>query len=98
MATTNLERRKIGALEVSLIGLGCNNFGWRIDAEESARVVETALDCGINLFDTADMYDKGRSEEYLGRARRLFGRRPGARRSREWSEFRTVGTPRCRPL
>ena len=73
MPATNLERRKIGALEVSLTGLGCNNFGWRIDAAQSGRVVETALDSGINFFDTADIYDKGHSEEYLGRA--LAGRR-----------------------
>src|ERR1039458_1669397 len=73
MQTANLERRKIGALEVSLTGLGCNNFGWRIDAAQSARVVDAALDSGINFFDTADFYDTGHSEEYLGRA--LGGRR-----------------------
>jgi aryl-alcohol dehydrogenase-like predicted oxidoreductase len=73
MQATPLERRKIGALEVSLTGLGCNNFGWRIDAAQSNRVVETALDSGINFFDTADIYDSGRSEEYLCRA--LAGRR-----------------------
>jgi aryl-alcohol dehydrogenase-like predicted oxidoreductase len=73
MRTTNLERRKIGALEVSLTGLGCNNFGWRIDAAQSGRVVDAALDSGIDFFDTADIYDAGHSEEYLGRA--LAGRR-----------------------
>jgi aryl-alcohol dehydrogenase-like predicted oxidoreductase len=73
MQATNLERRKIGRLEVSLAGLGCNNFGWRIDAAQSARVVESALESGISFFDTADIYDKGHSEEYLGRA--LGGRR-----------------------
>ena len=71
-----LERRKIGALEVSLTGLGCNNFGWRIDEAQSQRVVREALEAGINFFDTADIYDKGHSEEYLGRA--LAGRRQGA--------------------
>ena len=70
MQQTVLERRKIGSLEVSLTGLGCNNFGWRIDAAQSARVVHTALDAGINYFDTADIYDKGHSEEFLGRTRR----------------------------
>ena len=69
----NLERRKVGALEVSLTGLGCNNFGWRIDAAQTDRVVRTALDSGINFFDTADIYDTGRSEEYLRDA--LKGRR-----------------------
>jgi aryl-alcohol dehydrogenase-like predicted oxidoreductase len=65
---TNLEHRKIGTLEVSLAGLGCNNFGWRTDAEQSRRVVDAAIDSGINFFDTADIYDKGHSEEFLGRA------------------------------
>ena len=73
MQATASQRRKIGALEVSLTGLGCNNFGWRIDAAQSARVVQAALDSGIDFFDTADIYDKGHSEEYLGRA--LAGRR-----------------------
>ena len=73
MQATTLQRRKIGGLEVSLTGLGCNNFGWRIDAAQSARVVQTALDSGIDFFDTAEIYDKGHSEEYLGRA--LAGRR-----------------------
>jgi len=76
MQATHLERRKIGSLDVSLTGLGCNNFGWRIDAAQSRRVVEAALDSGINFFDTADIYDTGRSEEFLGRA--LAGRRSEA--------------------
>jgi aryl-alcohol dehydrogenase-like predicted oxidoreductase len=59
MQATTVEHRKIGALEVSLTGLGCNNFGWRIDGTQSARVVAAALDSGINFFDTADIYDKG---------------------------------------
>src|SRR5580700_3125939 len=63
-----MEKRKIGSLEVSLAGLGCNNFGWRIDAAASERVVHAALDAGINFFDTADLYDTGKSEEFLGRA------------------------------
>jgi aryl-alcohol dehydrogenase-like predicted oxidoreductase len=42
-----LEKRRIGSLEVSVVGLGCNNFGWRIDA---------ALEAGINFFDTAYGY------------------------------------------
>jgi aryl-alcohol dehydrogenase-like predicted oxidoreductase len=68
-----LEKRKIGSLEVSLAGLGCNNFGWRIDAAGTAAVVNAAIESGINLFDTADIYGGGQSEEYLGRA--LKGRR-----------------------
>ena len=62
-----METRKIGSLDVSVIGLGCNNFGWRIGADETAKVVEAALDAGINFFDTADVYGSGQSEEFLGR-------------------------------
>jgi aryl-alcohol dehydrogenase-like predicted oxidoreductase len=70
-----LETRRIGSLEVSLAGLGCNNFGWRIDVAASAAAVNAALDAGINFFDTADMYGAGASEEFLGRA--LGSRRNG---------------------
>ncbi|HEY4397547.1 MAG TPA: aldo/keto reductase [Acidimicrobiia bacterium] len=63
-----MEMRKLGSLEVSLVGLGCNNFGMRIDEERSADVVHAALDAGINFFDTADVYGGTRSEQYLGRA------------------------------
>lgn len=68
-----METRRIGSLEVSLVGLGCNNFGWRIDANATANVVHAALDAGINFFDTANTYGGGQSEEFLGRA--LGGRR-----------------------
>jgi aryl-alcohol dehydrogenase-like predicted oxidoreductase len=68
-----VEKRKIGSLEVSLAGVGCNNFGWRIDAEGTAAVVNAAIESGINFFDTADIYGGGQSEEFLGRA--LKGRR-----------------------
>ncbi len=74
-----MEKRRIGSLEVSLVGLGCNNFGWRIDAAAAERVVHAALDAGINFFDTADVYDSGHSEEFLGKA--LKGRY-GARNDR----------------
>jgi aryl-alcohol dehydrogenase-like predicted oxidoreductase len=67
-----MEKRRIGSLEVSIVGLGCNNFGWRIDAVAAAAVVDAALDAGINFFDTADVYGNGQSEEFLGRA---LGRR-----------------------
>ena len=68
-----METRKIGSLEVSLVGLGCNNFGMRIDDDASARVVDAAIDAGITFFDTADIYGATKSEEFLGRA--LAGRR-----------------------
>ena len=61
-----METRSVGSLEVSVAGLGCNNFGMRIDEATSLQVVDAALDAGINHFDTADIYGKGRSEEFLG--------------------------------
>src|SRR6266542_1784307 len=63
-----METRSIGPLKVSLVGLGCNNFGMRCDEAQSAAVVHAALDAGITLFDTADIYGGTRSEEFLGRA------------------------------
>lgn len=65
-----LEYRQLGGLPltVSLMGLGCNNFGWRCSESESGTVVRAALDCGVTLFDTADIYGAGNSEVYLGRA------------------------------
>jgi aryl-alcohol dehydrogenase-like predicted oxidoreductase len=61
-----MERRRIGSLDVSMVGLGCNNFGWRVDRDATDHVVSAALDAGINFLDTADMYGGGQSEEYLG--------------------------------
>jgi aryl-alcohol dehydrogenase-like predicted oxidoreductase len=63
-----METRRIGSLEVSVAGLGCNNFGGRLDAERTQAVVGAALDAGITLFDTADIYGGTHSEEFLGRA------------------------------
>ena len=60
--------RRIGSLDVSVVGLGCNNFGRRLDAEDTSKVVNAAIAEGINFFDTADIYGSTRSEEYLGRA------------------------------
>ncbi len=73
-----MEQRRLGhsGLQVSAIGLGCNNFGGRIGLEEARAVVHAALDAGVTLFDTADVYGalgigsrishKGASEEILG--------------------------------
>jgi len=63
-----MEIRNLGrsGLRVSVVGLGCNNFGWRIELEPARKVVHRALDLGITLFDTADMYGDGQSEEMLG--------------------------------
>jgi aryl-alcohol dehydrogenase-like predicted oxidoreductase len=68
-----MRTRSIGTLEVSVVGLGCNNFGGRIDAAATASVIDAALDAGINHFDTADIYSDGESERLIGRA--LQGRR-----------------------
>lgn len=65
-----MKQRSLGksGLQVSLIGLGCNNFGGRIDLEASRKVVHKALDLGITLFDTADTYgERGGSETILGK-------------------------------
>jgi aryl-alcohol dehydrogenase-like predicted oxidoreductase len=74
--TTPLPTRRLGdsELEVSVVGLGCNNFGRRLDLEGTAAVLEAALDAGITFFDTADIYGGGgASEELMGQA--LEGRR-----------------------
>ena len=63
-----MEMRKLGSLEVTVVGLGCNNFGMRCDEERSTKVVHAALDAGINFFDTADIYGGTKSEELLGQA------------------------------
>jgi len=63
-----MERQQIGSLTVSVVGLGCNNFGWRLDEAASAAVIHAALDAGINFFDTADIYGKTQSEQFVGRA------------------------------
>lgn len=67
-----METRRIGSLQVSVVGLGCNNFGARIDGATSTAVVHAALDAGITFFDTAELYADGTSEEFLGKA---LGRR-----------------------
>jgi aryl-alcohol dehydrogenase-like predicted oxidoreductase len=69
-----MEMRRIGSLDVSLVGLGCNNFGMRLDEARSTAVIDAALDAGINFLDTADVYGgKGASESIIGTA--LAGRR-----------------------
>jgi aryl-alcohol dehydrogenase-like predicted oxidoreductase len=77
-----MQTRPLGQLQVSVIGLGCNNFGMRLDAEQTKQVVDAAIDAGINYFDTAESYGGGRSEEYLGRA--LGGRRSEVLIATKW--------------
>jgi aryl-alcohol dehydrogenase-like predicted oxidoreductase len=73
-----MELRRLGTsgLKVSAIGLGCNNFGMRIDQAQTQVVVDAALDNGINFFDTADIYGGSQSEVFLGAA--LKGKRDKA--------------------
>ena len=71
-----MRTRRLGSsdLEVTVVGLGCNNFGGRIGEEASRAVIDAALDAGVTFFDTADVYgNNGGSEEIIGRA--LVGRR-----------------------
>lgn len=73
-----MQLRRLGnsGLKVSVIGLGCNNFGMRIDQAQTRMVVDAALDCGVNFFDTADIYGAAKSEVFLGEA--LKGKRDKA--------------------
>ncbi len=68
-----MQTRKIGSLDASVVGLGCNNFGWKIDEAATRQVVDAALEVGVTFFDTADVYGGTKSEEFLGRV--LKGRR-----------------------
>jgi aryl-alcohol dehydrogenase-like predicted oxidoreductase len=68
-----MDTRKIGSLTVPVVGLGCNNFGWGLDAAQTRRVLDAALDAGVTFFDTADRYGNTDSETYMGEA--LVGRR-----------------------
>ena len=69
-----MEQRRLGPFDVSVVGLGCNNFGGRLDLERTRAVVDAALDAGVNFFDTADVYgNAGGSERFLGEL--LEGRR-----------------------
>lgn len=71
-----MEMRSIGAVPVPISGIGCNNFGRRIDEGRTREVIDAALEVGANLFDTADLYGDTKSEEFLGR--HLTGRRERA--------------------
>ena len=74
MRRKTLARADICGLEVSAVGIGCNNFGRRLDARGSAAVIDAAIDAGITFFDTAEAYGNGESEDFIGRA--LGARRP----------------------
>lgn len=68
-----MQTRPIGSLQASVIGLGCNNFGRRVDAAGTKRVLDAAIDAGVTFLDTADVYGDGESEAFMGRV--LAGRR-----------------------
>ena len=65
-----MEYRNLGksGLQVSLVGLGCNNFGGRLDEAQTRAVIDKCIDVGITFFDTADVYGRGKSEEFMGPA------------------------------
>jgi len=65
---TIMNTRTMGSLQVSVVGVGCNNFGARLDQGGTDAVVHAALDAGINFFDTADVYGATQSEVFLGKA------------------------------
>ena len=72
---TALANRPLGdsGLDVSVVGLGCNNFGRRVDLDGTRAVIDAALDAGVTFLDTADIYGRGASEELIGQV--LEGRR-----------------------
>ena len=70
-----MQQRSIGSLRVSEVGLGCNNFGMRLDQAGTDVVVHAALDHGITFFDTSNTYGETKSELFLGKA--LGNRRSG---------------------
>jgi aryl-alcohol dehydrogenase-like predicted oxidoreductase len=88
-----MRTRTLGPLEISVVGLGCNNFGGRIDEEATRAVVDAALDAGVTLFDTADIYGgRGGSEEILGRL--LRGRRDRVVLATKWGKPMGDGSER----
>ena len=63
-----MDHRSLGSLSVSVVGVGCNNFGARLDQVATTAVVDAAFEAGINFFDTADIYGATQSEVFLGNA------------------------------
>ena len=70
-----MEFQQLAGRTVSLVGLGCNSVGARVDDERSIEVVHAALDVGITFYDTADVYGQGHSEECSARASARTGTR-----------------------
>ena len=88
-----MQTRRIESLDVSVVGLARNTFCDRLDYEQSERVVQAALDAGINLLDTADTYGAKKSEEFIRRA--LKGRRGAVPSQRRRCR---LGAKRGRPV
>ena len=89
-----MEVRRLGVEgpELSVIGLGCNMFGWTIDADRSRAVVEAALDCGITHFDTAEMYAGRGFPRSISGERWVYGgrrRSSGTSFATAWKENRS---------
>ena len=81
--------RSVGSLQVSEVGLGCNNFGRRVDAAGTASVLDAAIAAGVTFLDTAEVYGDGESETFLGRA--LRGRRDSVVLATKFGWRREVG-------
>jgi aryl-alcohol dehydrogenase-like predicted oxidoreductase len=80
-----MRTRTLGPLEVTVVGLGCNNFGGRIDEAVTFAVIDAAIDAGVTFFDTSDTYgNHGGSEELIGRA--LQGRRDEVVLATKWGK------------
>jgi aryl-alcohol dehydrogenase-like predicted oxidoreductase len=80
-----MRTRTLGPLEVTVVGLGCNNFGGRIDEAATFAVIDAAIDAGVTFFDTSDTYgNHGGSEELIGRA--LQGRRDEVVLATKWGK------------
>ena len=80
-----MRTRPLGPLEVSVVGLGCNNFGGRIDEAATFAVIDAAIDAGVTFFDTSNTYgNHGGSEELIGRA--LQGRRDRVVLATKWGK------------
>jgi aryl-alcohol dehydrogenase-like predicted oxidoreductase len=80
-----MRTRTLGPLEVSVVGLGCNNFGGRIDEAPTFAVIDAAIEAGVTFFDTSDTYgNHGGSEELIGRA--LQGRRDQVVLATKWGK------------
>ncbi len=94
---TALPTRRLGDsdIEVSTVGLGCNNFGKRLDLDGTAAVLEAALDAGITFFDTAEVYGNSESERLMGEV--LEGRRDEFVLATKFGWEREEGAPKAAP-